>query len=587
MRDCDVKWVDADDKNRQCSFLNMHIIQDLSTLGGKDETGTTDEETNRIKDARRTMQEMSFHYGVNNAFTDIDFGANMHGINAATPPCISHSFKMRFSGDASAGYLDLFGVSDVTETKIIIESTIPRFVHQTYRQSSRDYPKIYNFGNKIVKGKVLTHGELLAQTYALYLFSLTSFAKSTARVVSPASKHNEFSLLLERTLTIYSFLYQSSFPKILAKPTETGRFSALGDEQLVKYHDLYCNLLANPSKSNTRSPKHHTLFHWMSYIYRFGSTKNFEGSSCDSNFKENIKKHAKRSQRRPESVHMQTGTNFCDAVILKKALWYAKIGTPKMYDSDDEDDSSVEAVEFGDNFNEREIVPQGNFRISKRSGRFCLKRQSAQEHHKLVWDKQQVVPTRPFNNTILRQIFSFLFNQQTGAVNGIKSIPCFTCLKHKNSGDLFRAHPCYRSGDSWFDHVYVKWDANYKACPARLEMFVDLTKCEFGPQSHLKKELYAVVTSIVDSPTNRGYPTLVAKQQQKLRNCSIEDLKLCTFWEFENQLRFIPVSTIQSGCFCFSDFTNENMATNAFWIEIKPRLEWHDHHNYVAPNPYI
>lgn len=582
MRDCDVEWVDADDKNHHCSFLNMHIIQDLSTTGGKDETGTSNEETNRIKDARSTLKKMSFHYGVDNAFSDIDFGANDNGINAATPPCISHSFKMRFSGDASSGYLDLFGSSDVTQTKIIIESTIPRFIHQTYRQSSRDYPKIYNFRNKIVKGKVLTHGELLAQTFALYLFSLTSFAKSTAIALSKATEHNEFSLLLERTLTIYSFLYQSSFPKVLAKPTEAGRFNALGDEQLVKYHDLYCKLLANPTKSNTRSPKLHTLFHWMSYIYRYGSTKNFEGSSCDSNFKENIKRHAKRSQRRPDSVHMQTGTNFCDAVILKKALWFAKIGTI----NSDDDGSSVEGEGVDDVLYDGEIVSSGNFRISKKSGRFFLKRQTTQEHNKLVWAKNQVDPTRPFNNVVLRQIFSFLFNSQTGTVAGTKSIPCFTCLKHIITGDLFRAHPCYRSGDPWFDHVYVKWDASYKACPARIEMFLDLTKCEFGALSQLKKELYAVVTSIVDARTNRGSPTTAAKNKLKLRNSSIDDLKLCTIWEVENQLRFIPVSTIQSGCFCFPDFTDENMSTNTFWIEIKARNEWHEHHNYVAPNPY-
>jgi len=582
MRDCPVKWADADNPDHDCTFLNMHVIHDLSMKGGQNDITATREESTEIKRARTTLKLMSFHYGVNNAFKGIDFGANIYGINAATPPCISHSFKMRFSGDASAGYLDLFGVSDVTERKIIVENVIPRFIHRTYRQSSRDYPKIYNFSTKIVKGKVLTHGELLAQTFALYIFSLTSFAKSTASPATPARLHNEFSLLLERTLTVYSFLYQTSFPKILAKPTEVGKFNAMGDEQLVRYHKLYCRLLTNASHSNTRSPKQHTLFHWMSYIYRYGSTKNFEGSSCDSNFKENIKKHAARSQRRPESVHMQTGNNFCDGVVLKKAMWFAQL-----HNNDDVDDEDSSASSDDDAGYLGNIVTVGNFRISKRSGRFFLKRQNLAEHHKLSWDKKQVAPTGPFDHEVVRKVFSFLFNPATGVADGILKIPGFTCLKHKGNGDLFRGHPCYRSGEPWFDHVYVKWDANYKQCPARIEMFLDLSDCIFGDESELSNELYAVITSVIDSNTNPGHPTNLAKREQKLRNSTLEELKLCTFWEHERQLRFIPVRTIHSGAFVFPDFTDDTLSPNNYWIEIKPRDEWHDHHNFVAANPYV
>ena len=34
------------------------------------------------------------------------------------------------------------------------------------------------------------------------------------------------------------------------------------------------------------------------------------------------------------------------------------------------------------------------------------------------------------------------------------SVPGFTCLNL--NGNIYRAHPSYRSGEEWFDHVSVK-----------------------------------------------------------------------------------------------------------------------------------
>jgi len=91
MRDCNVPTGEAGNPDFLCSFTHMSRIFELgkaavSTLGTPES----------IIESKTILKEMSFHYGVPNAFDRIDFGYNPRGINGAVPPCLMHSLRGDF-----------------------------------------------------------------------------------------------------------------------------------------------------------------------------------------------------------------------------------------------------------------------------------------------------------------------------------------------------------------------------------------------------------------------------------------------------------------------------------------------------------
>jgi len=94
MRDCNVSMDEADNPDFLCSFTHMSTISELSRTAISN-TGTNESMT----DAKSTLKQMPFHYGIINAFKWICVGFNPRGINGAVPPCLMHSFKGRFPKD--------------------------------------------------------------------------------------------------------------------------------------------------------------------------------------------------------------------------------------------------------------------------------------------------------------------------------------------------------------------------------------------------------------------------------------------------------------------------------------------------------
>jgi len=139
---------------------------------------------------------------------------------------------------------------------------------------------------------------MFAQAFAIYLFSLTTLGSEIMPRRAREDKMYKMILLLERTLTVYSWLYQDNFLKIHTVPTQI-----LRDYQL-----LYTELIG--TDSNCKSPKFHNLQHYMWYIFFFCSAKNFNGEACELNQKL-VKFHARVTQLRPGSVHLQTARNLC------------------------------------------------------------------------------------------------------------------------------------------------------------------------------------------------------------------------------------------------------------------------------------
>ena len=586
MRDCTVSTENAANPDFLCNFIKMSTISELGQVAVSS-TATPE----AVAGAKSTLKKMSFHYGVRNAFEGICFGYNPRGINGAVPPCLMHSYKARFPKDATAGYFDLFGTSDITIAKLKAETLIPQFIRGCYRQSSRDFPNLNNFSVKIVKIKQLTINEMYAQSFAIYLFSLTTLGSVIMPARARDEKMRKMILLIERTLTIYSWLNQESFPKIHVTPTQPGQFSAIGCGVLREFQNLYTELLG--TDSGCKSPKFHSLLHYMWYVYFFGSAKNTHGEHCETHLKINCKLHARATQHRPGSIHLQTARNCSEMIILQRASVLANIaaitGTETVvqddgFDSDDSEDSFEGVADDGEMRIRSRTETNSRYEIGQKSSRYYLHRGiPGVERRRIKWKKGNVPPTKSFNDDVVAKVFGMIFHVTRGVADTETVIPGFTCLKLR--GHVFRAHPCYRSGDQWFDHVYLKWVESGTKCPARIEMFIDLRGTVLKPESTLTSALYAVVTSVEDSiihGRNTGLPTAEAKNKQdRLNHSPNKPLRLCTFWQYEKKVRLVSVKIFTSPAFVIPDVIDEHLNRNNYCIEILPWSQWHEIHNEI------
>ena len=166
------------------------------------------------KSVKSDLDKLGFYADVTNAFEDVQFGDNEHGLHGACCICLLHTFKQRYPDDCLEMYMNLFGVSEGTVSKLGIDASLPRLMEKIKHQSDRNYPAISNFTFALTKGKhKYDANEKFARIFALFLFTMTTFGwtftmEKRKLNEDTAKKRIE---LLESSLTTYKYMYQAEF----------------------------------------------------------------------------------------------------------------------------------------------------------------------------------------------------------------------------------------------------------------------------------------------------------------------------------------------------------------------------------------
>lgn len=599
---CNIKRIDASDPYHACSYVNTADIWRLQEQSV--EQGLTKIERRRRE---KELMELAYYRVPQNGFKGMKFGANKQGLFSACTVCLLHTFKQRFPNDVCDIFLRMFGSSEGTVGRLMVEKTMPKLLARCKRQSDRDYPKLNKFQLRVTGDCKYDASEKYARIFALFLYSLTTCAERVMDEHGTKEDYKPYLCLLDLTLTIYRYTAQEEFPRV-----QTTGFSehleekAVGVQPIQEFLTIYKSLRnskindAGEAVDECLFPKFHYLIHIIDQIRLFGSSMNFDGGASESNFKVNTKNPAMNSQGREGTFDAQTAKNCSDETILRIALQKSSVRdyksqninhTNESCDSEEDSDDGDESSDDEENYN---ISNSDEATINERSARFNI---DCDGRYLLnSWYKDHVKPRRSFQDDILQFVRLQLFGPE-GVVG--THVPGFTCLN--KCGTIFRAHPSYRSGEEWFDYAEVKWEDdpefdgsrrapppntpgearayvpldNSYAAPAKIRMFLDLRQSVFKPQSDLEQRIYMVIHS--------AETHLVTKQplQEAINRWSVVGSpKIAKFWTMESGYRLRPVSSITAPLFIVEDFMDYEMVTRTkFVMEIKKYREWGSVHN--------
>ena len=578
---CKVKRYQCGNVNTVCEALNDNEIKSKQDIcQGIDNLGTITEQDK--VDASASLKDLGFYEGVNNAFFDLDYGNNIHGTHGACAICLLHTFKQKFPNSVLENYLLTFGKGTTTKGCHFLNRSLPRLIKQSLKQSDRNFPKLNCFTESLLHAKFqINANEKYSRMLALSMFLMTEYGWELS-ISSDCSRESDNDIIRKRielvlqTLTIYKFFAHPNFPKTQIN---------LGMSVVRKYMMLYKSVVewAKPLEESEDDsaddssdcsvqlehlvsdedqctfPKFHYLLHLLPQIKKFGSALNFDGGSCESNHKYLTKSPGLRTQGRNDTFDAQTSYNLSAKIVLDRAFRYLKMKT---------------SFGVSDSFNSEKVGeedgPRSNgISIHVHSSHFYVF--LIQEKVTISWKVGLVPPKELFPKLAMDALIKHVAVEgwETSRVSG------FTCLNW--NGNIIRAHPSYRSGKCWFDHVNVTWSGNVGrsevnyTCPAHVYMFL---KIDHHPT--LTNGIYAIVhsTAVNTRNPNKATPNAVSRWERRGKP------SIFRFWEMERQCECIPIASIQSVAFVYEDFKDEDMTKRTgFVIEVKPMAEWVDQYN--------
>jgi hypothetical protein len=576
VRDCKCLRSNGDQLNQNCELITADEIRDMIKLERIESSKPANERDNSYAVSLKTL---SFHKDIDNAWNEVDFGANPFGINGACPPCLLHVFKLRFPDNVADAFLNLLGTSHDTAGKEKLNGSLQHVLHFSCRQSTNaEFPDMRPFKATINPKTQLTAENKYARLFTLYVYSLTQVGDNLLRDYmvckkdpnnSPsATKINDiissYKRLMEMTLTIYQWLYQDDHKKRQMQRIRQASLESLAHHQINKYLDLFKAVLSDEyggdMNYNFKFAKFHLMQHYPMYISRFGSPKNYDGGASERNHKALTKHPARKTQMRPGLLSIQTAKSLSEMRIMKHALNSRIGGVNNMveHEMDNEtiDDDLNSCILQGSNFEINYSNDEGN-----REKRVILN-----------WNKRHKQPTQPYDDDILATIANELWGKNEIHPD-VHSIPGNTELKYHDY--LFRAHPSYRSNEAWFDFARFKWDdpADDFEYPARILMFLDLRQVRLNVETNLMNDIYAVIQSSKELDNSS-------------KNRLAKDLRICRYWKMESQYRIVSVNCISGTSFAISNFKQsreadpgDEMKKLESIIEIKPIQSWKDLHN--------
>ena len=562
--DCDIKVKDSDNPDVKCNFLKMKDLETYSTS---------------------ELNQLSFkkiHPYL--AFSSINMGANIYGINGCTPSEPLHqinggicerlptTFMMRLSGN---------------QVKVL-DSHVAYMCTYFSRQSDRSIYDLKPFRNGVSKVSKLSATEKVSRLLAIFLVLITSdFEKeiighparrsdksSTNNIISK-EEYRQWVAVFEDTLILTAWVYHTNHPKSAFK----GGRKSLVAQALVSFVKTFKKIANRQDGMGDKYLKFHQILHLWFITRMFSSLANIDSGRNESHHKKK-KEIGSHTQKRIEFFDSQTALKEYYYDLMIKAMIKASMVIPQKFEMTN---SNIGKGVCNRNLG-RPILSGSQFKLHFDYVNSCLKCLHISRKGKIKGTYQ---------GYILQAIYDKFKGYNDGKPGyQIASITAFTELKIYNDSNSFlvRACPDYRSQREWFDWAVINWDdQNSGNTEAQVLMFLDFSTAKFqkcygmdGDNSDLRHlELEDKEVAIIHSCKSSNIISKRRPCKAQLNDGYISN-KLCHFRDMESTYQHVPVSSIVKPCAVYVDESMDNYplhspgkSTKVFVLESKST--WHLH----------
>ena len=546
-RDCDIKLMDSDNPNIKCNFRIMKKLHAKS----------------QIEMAQQGFHKIDPYF----AFSNIDMGSNIYGINGATPADPCHQINKGPVERLPAIFMDRLNTRMVSNLDIHVGFVCKNFAHQ----SARDYPNLRCFRNGILESKKLSSDENIGRVFAIYLVLITSdFEKLvvgqrgrkiknvTVSMISQ-NEYNGWIQIFEETLILTSWVYHDSHPKAVFN----GGRKSLVANRINNYILLYNKIAVRHKGMGNKLLKMHQLTHLWWIIRMYSCLSNIDTARCESHHKKK-KAIAANTQRRVLLLDLQTAKQEYNYDLFIKAMKRSGICLPDLFemkqDVFDCSESTIENNDHEEPINKRSIG----------SG-FILDFDYDRSLLICTWTSRSLKGRCcKFNVNILKALFNKLQGYNHGIqTRRIKSIQGFTeYVDHDDNTITYRACPEYRSEYDWFDWAVFDWGDEEGRLEGQLLVLLNMETMIFETFSEsiitgitihnelLEPNVYTckqmvLIHSVSNAGNNSRQPAL---QQRRLINN--EEGPMCSLGRFcnmETNYQLVDVQTIAGPTFVIPD----------------------------------
>ena len=294
--------------------------------------------------------------------------------------------------------------------------------------------------------------------------------------------------------------------------------------------------------------KYHLTLHFADDMFRFGSMANYDSSIGELHHKDFAKKPSKNTQRRKEIFEMQTAKCQINNLAIDRAYDYVYPGI--RYDKK-VPDGATKAI-----MNKNNVIE------------FCGK------INNIVFTNVSKT-NRPICNWKDEIFLQQLFLECCKAIdNGDLKTPIKFFTQHNRNGNIFRADPQFDkvTKQPWYDWVKVDWgnDSN-NACPAKLLLFMEVSDSDFSRPFKFGESYIPCA----------GSYALAYSVAENIKEPAHLDSRLVTYGKILNEkdkpiLYVLDVNSIVDTCVAVPYRPEQTIINANEWIFLSSKDEWYN-----------
>ena len=520
---CNCPWWMTDQPNVQCEFVPQTLIDDYCD-----------------RSDISNLQKLS-HHNISNAFRTIQLGNHHAGLNAIMPSEILHQLFLGILEYIIYEFFNEFtpkGKSHLDEIGSLL------YYHGKH-QSDRSLP---SFGSRNgFTNMTKQRGSDKIGTCLLCLLCLSMNCrhclvnkKSTGPSPNRMSKYRN---LFEKLLLFSQWLCSETFDR---------RYLPKAEDRITSIMIDIKRLVKRSSNNGWRLSKFHEMKHTVRDIYLFGPPDGYDGRPGESAHKQ-TKMSARKTQRRKDEFEYQTCSRIYETTVINGFHGYLRYNEPKLFKS----------------YHSHDCYPKEDLN-------------SSYSHYYIsVNEDNDVVSTAIDSSNICSNstttehmdVINFIYDKMKPL--SLRKIPCRYLLKTKVGTDgnthLFRSHPSFKKGESWYDWAWFRWlqdDSTVVDVPARIYSFVDLRNISFEEADNFKDGYTSTIYACVRSLQN--YPRELYRGSKILYTSKFELT--------EERYRLVDIESLNDFCYVIPNLATFDFQTHYDeWIIVANRYTWGDY----------